>query len=356
MRSTGATPWRPTMFVQQLDWLRNHGYHFVTVDDVLADEAGRRPLPGKAVLLTFDDGYKSMYEHAWPVLKEWKIPSLVAVVGSWEDDSRQVDFDGKIIPRQKLMSWKELRQLADSGLVEIGSHSFDLHRGIAGNPQGNMQPAGITRRWLGAGQGYETEAAYRKRVETDLARSSADIQAHIGRAPRVIAWPYGRYNRELHEAAVKHGMTIGLTLDDGPNQAGTPLWRLRPRAGGCFDGPRGAGARDPGPQPGHHRQRPAAEGHAGGPGLHLRRRSRAAGEEPRPPARPHPVPQREHGVPAGLRRPGWRWHCERRVFPQPPHAHARRSLRSRRLADPHAHAGAAAVCVDAAAGLGPAGH
>jgi biofilm PGA synthesis lipoprotein PgaB len=217
----------PTMFVRQMDWLRNHGYHFVTVDDLLADEAGRRPLPDQAVLLTFDDGYKSMYEKAWPLLKAWKIPSVVAVVGSWEDDRTQVDFDGKIIPRAKLMSWPELRQLADSGLVEIGSHSFDLHRGIPGNPQGNVQPAGITRRWLGTAQGYETEAAYEKRVETDLARSSADIKAHVGRTPRVIAWPYGRYNRELQQAAARHGMSIGLTLDDGANLADTPLGRLR---------------------------------------------------------------------------------------------------------------------------------
>jgi len=217
----------PTMFVRQLDWLRNNGYSFISVDDLLADEAGRVPLPDKAVLLTFDDGYRSMYEHAWPVLKAWKIPSVVAVVGSWEDDGAQVDFDGKIIPREKLMSWKELRELADSGLVEIGSHSFDLHRGIPSNPQGNSQPAGVTRRWLGAAQGYETEAAYRRRVEADLERSSADIRKHVGRAPRVIAWPYGRYNRELHEAAARHGMSIGLTLDDGANLSSTPLWRLR---------------------------------------------------------------------------------------------------------------------------------
>ena len=122
----------PTMFVRQIDWLRNNGYHFVTIDDLLADEAGHRQLPDKAVLLTFDDGYKSMYEHARPVLREWRIPAIVAVVGSWEDDRTQVDFDGKIIPRDKLMSWTELRELADSGLVEIGSHSFDLHRGIPG--------------------------------------------------------------------------------------------------------------------------------------------------------------------------------------------------------------------------------
>jgi biofilm PGA synthesis lipoprotein PgaB len=217
----------PTMFVRQMDWLRNNGYRFVTVDDLLADEAGNRPLPDNAVLITFDDGYKSMYEHAWPILKAWKIPAVVAVVGSWEDDRAQVDFDGKIIPRAKLMSWQELRELSDSGLVEIGSHSFDLHRGIPGNPEGNAQPAGITRRWLGAAQGYETEDVYRKRIETDLARSSSVIKAHIGRAPRIIAWPYGRYNRELHEAAARNGMAIGLTLDDGANMADTPLWRLR---------------------------------------------------------------------------------------------------------------------------------
>jgi poly-beta-1,6-N-acetyl-D-glucosamine N-deacetylase len=218
---------RPTMFVRQMDWLRNNGYHFVTVDDLLADEAGRRPLPDKAVLITFDDGYRSMYDFAWPILKAWKIPAVVAVVGIWEDDRTTVNFDGKIIPRAKLMSWKELREMSDSGLVEIGSHSFDLHRGIRGNPQGSEQPATTTRQWLGAGKDYEPEVAYRQRVENDMAKSSSDIKAHIGRAPRIIAWPYGRYNTIARDAAVRRGMTIGLTLDDGANMADTPLWRLR---------------------------------------------------------------------------------------------------------------------------------
>ena len=218
---------RPTMFVRQMDWLRNNGYHFVTVDDLLADEAGRRPLPDKAVLITFDDGYRSMYDYAWPILKAWKIPAVVAVVGIWEDDRTTVNFDGKIIPRAKLMSWKELREMSDSGLVEIGSHSFDLHRGIKGNPQGSEQPATTTRQWLGGGRDYESEATYRQRIENDMAMSSSDIKAHIGRAPRVIAWPYGRYNAISRDAAVRRGMPIGLTLDDGANMADTPLWRLR---------------------------------------------------------------------------------------------------------------------------------
>jgi biofilm PGA synthesis lipoprotein PgaB len=217
----------PTNFVRQIDWLRNNGYHFVGVDDVLADQAGKSHLPEKAVLLTFDDGYRSMYDHAWPLLKMLRIPSVVAVVGTWEEDQAEVNFDGHKITRDKLMSWQQLRELSDSGLVEIGSHSYDLHRGIPGNPEGNLQPAATTRMWLQATGKYEDEASYRRRVGGDLQRSRDVILKRIGRAPRVIAWPYGRYTHELRDLATRLGMTMGLTLDDGANMDDTPLWGLR---------------------------------------------------------------------------------------------------------------------------------
>jgi poly-beta-1,6-N-acetyl-D-glucosamine N-deacetylase len=217
----------PTMFVRQIDWLRNNGYRFVSVDDVLDDKAGRSHLPEKAVLITFDDGYRSMYDHAWPLLKMLHIPSVVAVVGSWEEEKGLVNFDGKDIPRDKLMTWKELRELGQSGLVEIGSHSFDLHRGIAGNPQGNLQPAATTRQWSPQTRKYEDENHYRQRVSADLKRSSDLIRQRVGRSPRVIAWPYGRYTYELKDLAAQLGMIIGLTLDDGANMDETPLWGMR---------------------------------------------------------------------------------------------------------------------------------
>jgi poly-beta-1,6-N-acetyl-D-glucosamine N-deacetylase len=217
----------PTDFVRQLDWLRNHGYRFVGVDDVLAARQGKRPLPDKAVLVTFDDGYQSVYDHAWPVLKLFNIPAVINVVGAWLEEKGTIDFDGKKLPRSVLLSWPEIEEMVHSGLVEIGSHSFDLHRGIQGNPQGNMQPAATTRRFLREEKRYEDEAAYRKRVSSDLERSSSIIRRNTGRAPRVVAWPYGRYNSTTREAAERLGMTIGLTLDDGANMPDTPLWGLR---------------------------------------------------------------------------------------------------------------------------------
>lgn len=217
----------PTMFVRQIDWLRNNGYNFVSVDDILADKAGQKALPPKAVLVTFDDGYRSAYDHALPFLKMLGIPSVVAVVGAWEEESGTVNFDGRMIPRDKLMTWDQLREISKGGLVEIGSHTYDLHHGLQGNPQGNMEPAATTRRYLPDAKAYETEAVYQARIAADLKRSRDIIKDRVGKAPRVIAWPYGRYSYKLRDAAAKLGMTIGLTLDDGGNMENTPLWSMR---------------------------------------------------------------------------------------------------------------------------------
>lgn len=217
----------PTMFLRQMDWLRNRGYHFVSVDDVIADRNGGKPLPDKAVLVTFDDGYESVYRHAWPVLKMFRIPAVIAVVGSWMEEPDTVNFDGQPIPRARLLSWEQLREMRQSGLVEIGSHSFALHQGIQGNPQGNLQPATVTRGYLPQEKRYETEDRYVQRIRADLRKNSDLIRRQTGKAPRVIAWPYGRYNTLTRTTAEALGMTVGLTLDDGANMPETPLWGLR---------------------------------------------------------------------------------------------------------------------------------
>lgn len=217
----------PTNFLRQMDWLRNHGYRFVSVDDLLASRAGKRPLPEKAVLVTFDDAYQSVYVHAWPVLKMFRIPAVVSVVGSWLDQKELVDVDGKQTPRSKMISWEALREMTRSGLVEVGSHSWDLHRGILANPQSNLEPAATNRRWLPDEKRHEDEASYRRRIEADLTRSVSDVKKRTGATPRVITWPYGRYNATTVAVAERLGFKVGLTLLDGANRPDTPLLALR---------------------------------------------------------------------------------------------------------------------------------
>jgi biofilm PGA synthesis lipoprotein PgaB len=217
----------PTMFVRHIDWLRNNGFHFVSVDQVIAAMRNEWPLPEKAVLLTFDDGYQSVAINAWPMLQMLRIPSVHAVVTSWQEATDFVNFDGRTIPRTAFMSWQQLRAMEASGLVEIASHSHDLHRGIIGNPQGNLLPATTTRLFDSSTQQYESERFFKRRIAADLQRSATIIGQRTGQKPRVMVWPYGKYNAIAEEIARAEGIVLGLTLEDGGNSSSTSPLRLR---------------------------------------------------------------------------------------------------------------------------------
>lgn len=217
----------PVHFEEQMRWLIENGYHFINVDDILNYRKHGKALPSKAVLISFDDGYHSVYVNAYPILKKYKIPSVIALVGSWLQKEDKVDFSGNIIPRSEFLSQKEIKEMVASGLVEVASHSYATHKGIMGNPQGNMEPAIRTRQWLSDKQVYEDEKTYEKRIYNDLAENNKFLKNYTGEKPRVMVWPYGHYNKEVRRIAERLGMSVGLTLDDGSNTAITPLWGLR---------------------------------------------------------------------------------------------------------------------------------
>ena len=138
-------------FSQHIDWLKNNGFHFINVDQLIKAHQGQYKLPSKPVLLTVDDGYQSFYQNA--------------------------------------------------------------------NPQGNLQPAAITRIYDAKSKSYENDADYQARVYQDLKKNNDLLKAHGLRSPRVMVWPYGRYNMQLVKTAKELGMPITITLDDGADQA-----------------------------------------------------------------------------------------------------------------------------------------
>ncbi len=206
--------------VSHFSWLRANGYTPVSVDDILAARRGERDLPNKAVLLSFDDGLASVYTHVFPLLKVFGYPAVVSVVTGWIEADEVVDYGGRALGRDGFLTWAQVREMQESGLVEIASHTHDLHHGIEGNPQGNLQPAAVTR--LFRDGGYEGEDAYRARISADFESSAAAIREHTGRAPRLMTWPYGAHNATVEELAARHGMTLTLTLEDQPNHPARP--------------------------------------------------------------------------------------------------------------------------------------
>ncbi len=200
-------------FEAQLNWLKQHDYPVVSVQAVFDAAAGKTALPDKAVVLSFDDGYQSFYDKVLPLLKKYHYPATVALVGSWMDGNKPSDV------KQALLTWDQVRELKASNLVEIASHSYDLHQGVLANPQGNTQAAVVTRLYDAATGHYESDDHYQARVRSGLISSAEFIFQHTGVRPRVMVWPYGEYNRIAQAAAFEAGMPMTMGLIDGFNTA-----------------------------------------------------------------------------------------------------------------------------------------
>ncbi len=205
--------------IEQFKWLKANGYNIINIDDILKAKNGEKDLPQKAVLLTFDDGYKSFYTRIYPLLKLFDFPAVYALVGRWMQTPLGEDilYGNTLRPRELLLDWDEVNEMIRSGLVEIASHSYDSHHGIIANPQGNLQPALTTLKFDPKTRRYERVDEYIKRVDFDIKKSSDVIYKYTGYRARAIAWPYGAYNAIVQKIARKYGMNLTLTLDDGVN-------------------------------------------------------------------------------------------------------------------------------------------
>lgn len=203
---------------EQLAWLEQAGYTAISSDDVEAAKNGHKLLPVRSFMVTVDDGYEDFYINAFPLLKLHHVPAVVGLVGRWIEEREPVDqktSTDRFFAKQKFVSWDQVNEMVASGLVEIASHSYDLHHGVLANPQQNTEPAAVTLIYDVAAKSYETTEQRRLRVRADLQKNSALIRQHTGKAPRIMVWPYGATDAIAAEEAARAGMPINFTLSDG---------------------------------------------------------------------------------------------------------------------------------------------
>lgn len=186
---------------RDLDWLRDHGYTTILPRELAAgalDDGS--PLPKKAVLLTFDDGYASNYTLAFPILQEYGAKATISLITSRIDD-----------PLSGFLSWEQCREMAQSGLVEFASHTHDFHI--------RDEVLGIER------MEGETREAYEARVFPDLSLSIARIEEETGQ--RALAFTYPLGNMELWaEDFLRAHFSITFSGIYGRGHFGGSLYRL----------------------------------------------------------------------------------------------------------------------------------
>lgn len=246
------------------DWMHENDWNPVSLQQIVDARAGKGRLPPNAVLLSFDDGLKSIYTKVFPLMQAYGYPALFALQTGWltrvhsgEDVRYQaeqfaepapqgeaasaaangaveqaknttVTYNGEQLGASGFVSWAELREMRDSGLASFATHTHDLHRGILANPQGNQEPAAITRLYLPQAQRYETDQEYHARIRNDLQRSMETIRRQIGVRPTTVVWPYGAYNQETADIARSLGLALsfGLGMDNSHGDDDLPPGNL----------------------------------------------------------------------------------------------------------------------------------
>ena len=142
-------------------------------------------MPRKSVLLTFDDGYKSFIQYARPILKDYGFGATLFVYS---------DFLGG----GSALSWQDLRTLTEQGYA-VQAHS--------------KSHANLRRK-----EG-ESEAAYAKRIEAELAYPQTLFQKNLGRPSEALAYPFGEMDDELVPYVAKYGYTVAFTVRRQSNAA-----------------------------------------------------------------------------------------------------------------------------------------
>ena len=193
---------------EDLQWLAENGYHSVLPQELAAGQ----PLPEKPVLITFDDGYRSNYDLAFPLLQKYHTKAAIALMVYMPDY-----YSGGFL------SWDMCREMSASGLVEIGSHGYAVHN--LDQRMGNFIPGqanGVQRR-----KG-ESDLDFQCRVLEDLRRSYDRIAQELGKPPSFFAYPFGKtdpdagaFLRELFPLTVvtgpgKHAADLSKGLHELP--------------------------------------------------------------------------------------------------------------------------------------------
>ena len=203
-------------FIAHLNWLDSHGYNIVGFDDIVEANDGDKLLPEKSILLTFDDGYLNFYDVIYPVLKLYNYPAVFALVGNWisDPDVNVEAYGNKVLTHRDFLTEQQIQEMHDSGLIEFASHSYDMHKGIIANPQGNKIPAAIAREYNERTGKYESDIEQYQRIYQDLKNNSEFISRVTGKPPRIMVWPYGAYNQNNLAIADELGMPYNLSLSD----------------------------------------------------------------------------------------------------------------------------------------------
>ena len=201
---------RPESFRRHMELLWENGYETVTFDDLIAFTEKGTPLPEKSVIITFDDGYTSNYEFAFPVLREYGFKATIFTIGCSVGHERYYkDTTFEMTPH---FGKQEIDEMLASGLISVESHTYDMHQW----PPFETDP--VIRPNILPLEG-ESEQAYVDALSEDV-RKQAQLFESLGMEPsNILAFPSGEHCMLANVVLKAYGYKVTVTTN--PNRLNT---------------------------------------------------------------------------------------------------------------------------------------
>lgn len=192
----------PSELESDLLWIKEHGYTPIFVSDLLLYAEGGAPLPEKPIILTFDDGYESVFVYVHPLLKEYEMKAVVSVIGVYSElysntKTKHINYSH--------LTWDQIKEMDESGLWEIGNHSYDKH---------NLKKE---RRGIRILPG-ESDAQYKEAISDDVIRLQTKLFDLTGRFPTLFTYPFGYISRQSDDVLRDLGFKATLACGEGINK------------------------------------------------------------------------------------------------------------------------------------------
>lgn len=188
---------------EDLKYIKGKGYKTVTIKDLIDYTEGKTELPEKIVLITFDDGFKSVYKYALPLFEKYEMNAVASAVGIITEQYTQ-NGDNNI--NYSYMTWDELSELDKSPFFEVQNHSYNLHR------NGTNERKGLSRM---NGENVDT---YRKVLTEDLTKMQDELLYNSNINAVCAVYPYGVYSSSTLDIIKSLGFRSSLTCEERINK------------------------------------------------------------------------------------------------------------------------------------------
>jgi peptidoglycan/xylan/chitin deacetylase (PgdA/CDA1 family) len=198
----------PAAFEEQMKKLKDSGITVISMQDLLAWKRGEKSIPPRSAIVTFDDGWKSQYEVAWPIMKKYGYPFTMFI---YTEGVRGGSLGGG-----EAITWEQLADMRDNG-VDIEGHSSthqDLREGhtiMIANPGGKRTRTKLT------GDQYE------QWMQNEVVGSKQLLEQRLGIKVNCFAVPFGNYNQHVKDIARNSGYEAMFTVYGQPITFTSPM-------------------------------------------------------------------------------------------------------------------------------------